>query len=121
MTILVPEFDLTREVSINQPNLSGDWTFVLTSQYSHQPLEMAATILETNTRFTTISITFPTGFGNAHKNGIYNWRLEKNLVTIEAGLAKIITEPGGGLGTTNFTSTPATEERISDVFYRPNY
>lgn len=121
MTILVNELFLTQQVSINQPNLTGAYTFVLTSQYSHQPIEMPVTIVSTNKRFTTISITFPTGFGDAHKNGIYNWRLETNLDTIEAGLVKIITEPGGGLGTTNFTSTPATEEREAEVFYRPNY
>tara|TARA_R110000803_G_scaffold80760_2_gene146614 strand:+ start:104 stop:469 length:366 start_codon:yes stop_codon:yes gene_type:complete len=121
MTVEVPEFNLTRQISINQPNLSGDWTFVLTSQYSHQPIEMAVTIIETNARFTTIEITFPVGFGDAHKNGVYNWRLEQNLVTIEAGLVKIITNPGGGLGTTNYTSTPDTEERVAEVFYRPNY
>ena len=37
------------------------------------------------------------------------------------GMSKIITEPGGNLGTTNYTSTPETEERVSDVFFRPNY
>ena len=121
MTILVPETLLTQQFSVNQPNLTGDWTFVLTSQWSHQPIEMAATIILTNARYTTLEVTFPTGFGDAHKNGIYNWRLVKNLETLEAGLVKIITEPGGGLGTTNFTSTPATEERVADVFYRPNY
>ena len=121
MTVEVPEFNLTRQISINQPNLSGVLTFVLTSQYSHQPIEMAVTIIETNARFTTIEITFPVGFGDAHKNGVYNWRLEQNLVTIEAGLVKIITNPGGGLGTTNYTSTPDTEERVAEVFYRPNY
>ena len=121
MTIVVPETLLTQQFSVNQPNLSGNWTFVLTSQWSHQPIEMAVTIIETNFRYTTLEVTFPTGFGDAHKNGIYNWRLVQDYRTLEAGLVKIITEPGGGLGTTNFTSTPATEERVADVFYRPNY
>ena len=121
MTIEVPEFNLTQQISINQPQLAGLYDFVLTSQYSHQPIIMAATVIETNARYSTLQITFPTGFGDAHKNGVYNWRLEQNLVTIEAGLVKIITEPGGGLGTTNYTSTPETEERVAEVFYRPNY
>lgn len=121
MTILVQETQLTQEISINQPQLAGLYDFVLTSQYSHQPIIMAATLIETNARYSTFEITFPTGFGDAHKNGVYNWRLEQNLVTIEAGLVKIITEPGGGLGTTNYTSTPEIEERVAEVFYRPNY
>ena len=121
MTILVQETQLTQEISINQPQLAGLYDFVLTSQYSHQPIIMAATLIETNARYSTFEITFPVGFGDAHKNGIYNWRLEQNLVTIEAGLTKIITEPGGGLGTTNYTSTPEIEERVAEVFYRPNY
>jgi hypothetical protein len=121
MTILVPELLLTRQFSVNIPNMAGNYDFVLVSQYSHQSITMPVTILVTNNRYSKLEMTFPTGFGDEHKNGIYNWRLVLNATTVEAGLVKIITEPGGGLGITNFTSTAATEERVADVFYRPNY
>ena len=124
MTILVTENQLTQQFTVNIPSMfaGGNLTFVLTSQYSHQATPLLVNkIVKSNARYTTLEITFPTGFGDAHKNGIYNWRLVQNAVTLEAGLVKIVTSPGGGLGMTEFISTPATEERVADVFYRPNY
>jgi len=124
MTILVPELQLTQQFTVNIPNMvaGGSLTFLLTSQYSHQPISLLVNkIVTSNARYTTLEVTFPTGFGDEHKNGIYNWRLVQNAITLEAGLVKIVTDPGGGLGMTEFISTPATEERVADVFYRPNY
>tara|TARA_R110001632_G_scaffold140151_1_gene256133 strand:- start:2077 stop:2184 length:108 start_codon:yes stop_codon:yes gene_type:complete len=34
---------------------------------------------------------------------------------------KIITEPGGGNGAIEYTSTPELENREADTFFRPNY
>ena len=125
MTILVPETQLTQQFSVNQPNLSLDaaeYSFILTSQYSHVATPLGVTVITTNARYSTLSVTFPIGFGDEHKNGIYNWMLNtSNGTTLEAGLVKIVTSPGGSLGIKEFTSTPQTEERVSDVFYRPNY
>jgi hypothetical protein len=123
MTILVQETQLQQEFTLNLTNLQlgAYYSFILTSQYSHQPLVIAATATVTNARYTTFSVTFPTGFGDEHKNGIYNWELKTATTTLEEGLVKIITEPGGGLGTTNFESGINKENRIADVFYRPNY
>ena len=72
-------------------------------------------------RYTTFEVQFPIGFGDSHKNGIYNYDMSTLTESLDKGLVKIITEPGGDLGTTNYTSTPETEERVSDVFFRPNY
>ena len=123
MTILVPEVELTQQFTVNIPNMTANQlVFVLTSQYSHQPLELSVnSVVNTNNRYSTLEVTFPTGFGDAHKSGIYNWRLVQNSVTLEAGLVKIVTNPGGNLGITEFISTPQTEERVSEVYYRPNY
>ncbi len=123
MTILVPEAELTQQFTVNIPNMTvNELVFVLTSQYSHQPLELSVnSVVTTNNRYSTLEVTFPTGFGDAHKSGIYNWRLVQNSVTLEAGLVKIVTNPGGNLGITEFISTPQTEERVSEVYYRPNY
>tara|TARA_R110000782_G_C14763121_1_gene408346 strand:+ start:704 stop:1081 length:378 start_codon:yes stop_codon:yes gene_type:complete len=124
MTLLIQETNLTVEFSLNQPSLSlaSAYIFTLTSQYSHQPLELDATAIESNERYTTFEVTFPVGFGNSHKNGVYYYDMSVALGTaFEKGLVKIITEPGGGLGTESFDSGIYTEERIADVFFRPNY
>ena len=124
MTILVSEAALTVEISVNQPNLvlNNLWEFVLTSQYSHQSLVLEATVINSNDRYSTIQVTFPTGFGDEHKNGIYYWDLKPvGADAIEKGLIKIITEPGGTMGTVPYESGIDTEERVSEVFYRPSY
>lgn len=123
MTLLVPESNLTLEFSLNLTNLTlgSGYVFTLTSQYSHQPLALDATVTVSNARYTTFEVQFPVGFGDSHKNGIYNYDMSTLTESLDKGLVKIITEPGGGLGTTNYTSTPETEERVSDVFFRPNY
>ena len=124
MTLLVEESNLTKEFSLNQPNLTlGQlYAFTLTSQYSHQPLVLDATAIESNARYTTFQVTFPIGFGNSHYNGVYYYSIsEVGDDAFEKGLVKIITNPGGELGTTNFDSGIYTEERVSEVFFRPNY
>ena len=124
MTILVPETQLAQQFTVNITNMSlvaGTYAFVLISQYSHVAMPMGATVITTNARYSTLEVTFPIGFGDEHKNGIYNWRLVQSAVTLEVGLVKIVTDPGGSLGITEFISTPAIEEREADVFYRPNY
>ena len=123
MTLLIPESNLTIEFSLNLTNLTlgSAYVFTLTSQYSHQPLEIDATALVSNARYTTFEVQFPIGFGDSHFNGIYMYDMGTLSTSLEKGLVKIITEPGGELGTTNYISTPATEERVEDVFFRPNY
>jgi len=123
MTLLVSESNLTLEFSLNLTNLTlgSGYVFTLTSQYSHQPLALDATVTVSNARYTTFEVQFPVGFGDSHKNGIYNYDMSTLTESLDKGLVKIITEPGGDLGTTNYTSTPETEERVSDVFFRPNY
>ena len=123
MTLLVPENNLTIEFSLNLTNLTlgSAYVFTLTSQYSHQPLAIDATVLVSNARYTIFEVQFPIGFGDSHKNGIYNYDMSTIATSLEKGLVKIITSPGGETGITNYTSTPTTEERVADVFFRPNY
>tara|TARA_R110002167_G_scaffold14657_1_gene59082 strand:- start:760 stop:1140 length:381 start_codon:yes stop_codon:yes gene_type:complete len=126
MTILIPETQLTQEFTVNIASMSGvspsTTKFILTSQYSHQPLTLDVNkIIISNARYTTLEVTFPTGFGDSHKNGIYNWRLVQDAITLEEGLVKIVTNPGGDLGIKEFISTPQTEDRVSDVYFRPTY
>jgi hypothetical protein len=123
MTLLINEASLAVIASFNVPNIDLKYTygFVLTSQYSHEPLILTALPQQTNDRYSVFSITFPTGFGDAHKNGIYDYYLSGPLGPVEKGLVKIVTNPGGGTGITNYTSTLAIENRVAEVFYRPNY
>ena len=124
MTLLVEESNLTKEFSLNLPNLTlgSLYAFTLTSQYSHEPLVLDAVAIFSNKRYTTFEVQFPIGFGDSHYNGVYYYDIaEVGDESFEKGLVKIITEPGGSLGTINYESTIYTEERVADVFYRPNY
>jgi hypothetical protein len=99
-----------------------DYTFTLTSQYSHNPIVITDTSLQyTGDRYTKLNIQFNSGFGNEHANGVYNYELSSINGSIEKGLVKIITNPGGETGITNYTSTLDIENRVAEVFYRPNY
>jgi len=122
MTLYVNEANLIVQFATNLPNLTNPtYGFVITSQYSHQPLVLTATVLETNDRYTLLSIPFPTGFGDSHKNGFYYYDIVDDETVLEAGLVKITTEPGGGNGAVAYEAGVITDERVSDVFFRPNY
>jgi hypothetical protein len=123
MTFYIPESNLNIRFTLNIPNLElGNYSFVLTSQWSHLPLTLTATSINTNERYTEFIMNFPNGFGDQHKNGMYYYDLVDNLdLVIESGLVKIITSPGGDMGTDNFNSGIDKENRVSEVFYRPNY
>lgn len=123
MTIYVDEAALTIQFTTNLVNLPlvSPYDFVITSQYSHEPIVLAANAIESNARYTRFETTFPTEFGNEHKNGVYYWELVQDGISFEKGLVKIITEPGGTMGTVNYDSGIDTEDRTAEVFYRPNY
>ena len=124
MTIYVLENDLQVEIAFNQANLvADDYTFTVTSQYSHQStITYPAELLYSNSRYSMFEVTFPVGFGDEHKNGVYYYELSSiSNGSIEKGLAKIITNPGGEIHTLAYDSGLVTEERVSDVYFRPNY
>ena len=123
MTLYVNEAQLGVEIAINITNLTigSGYELIITSQYSHQPLVLEAECVDTNARYSMIAVTFPTGFGEEHKNGIYYWDLTYLDAPLQKGLMKIITEPGGGLNTLAYNAGPITDDRVSEVFYRPNY
>ena len=106
-------------------NLSNTdaYDFEITSQYSHQTIQLANTLIANNARYSTMRVLFPVGYGDEHKNGIYNWTLKVtgSDTFIEKGLAKIITEPGGDLGTISYDAGVDAENRVADVYFRPNY
>ena len=111
----------TETVSINNVSIPSTVDFILTSGYSKEPVILAATRTQQNDRYSTIDITFPVEFKDQHKNGVYYYSIENGGTIYEAGFVKIITEPGGETGITNYTSNPETENREAEVFFRPNY
>lgn len=125
MTIIVDENNSNLvEVAFNQANapLGFNYEFIITSQYSHQPLVLLPECIESNARYSLFEVQFPAGFGEEHKNGIYYFDLVFDLVDVlQSGLVKIITDPGGGIDTIAFDAGPVTENRVSDVYFRPNY
>jgi hypothetical protein len=123
MTIYVDEANLLVEIAVNQSNLDLGFGYeiIITSQYSHQPLLLEAECTLSNSRYSLFEVTFPTGFGEEHKNGVYYWDLTYRSTSIEKGLVKIITEPGGGMNTLVYNAGVITDERVSEVFFRPNY
>ena len=125
MTIYVSEEEGNMvQFAVNVPNLTlgFDYGIIITSQYSHQPLAIDAECTFSNSRYSLFEVVFPAGFGEEHKNGIYYWDLvEWGQESLEKGLVKIITQPGGNINAISYNSGVITENRVSTVFYRPNY
>jgi hypothetical protein len=123
MTIYVLETQLNQQIALNIANigLGTGYELIITSQYSHQPLTLEAECIESNSRYSMFDVTFPTGFGEEHKNGVYYWDLTYLDTPLQKGLIKIITEPGGGLNALAYNAGTITDERVSEVFFRPNY
>ena len=123
MTLYVDAAAPTQYFYLNFANqVLQDYVLTITSQYSHQPIVLTATALSTNDRYTKYSVQFPVGFADEHKNGIYDYSLRVgDLEPLTYGLVKLITEPGGTLGTIAYDSGPDAENRVADVYYRPNY
>lgn len=125
MTIRVLESGVNEVDIYFNRNLSNTdvYDFEITSQYSHQTIQLANTLIANNARYSTMRVLFPVGYGDEHKNGIYNWTLKVtgSDTFIEKGLAKIITEPGGDLGTISYDAGVDAENRVADVYFRPNY
>lgn len=111
----------TETFASNNTAISGTVSFILTSQFSKQDTIIPATILVDNSRYTELELTFPATFKDEHKNGVYYYTIQNTEEVFEKGLVKIVTEPGGGNGAIEFIATPAIENRVADVYYRPNY
>ena len=116
----------TEKIASNNIGISGnDIEFVLTGQYSKTDTVFPAVITIQNSRYTELEVTFPLDFKDEHKNGIYYYTIQSTidseLVVFEKGLCKLITQPGGDNGAIYYDSGTITENRESDVYYRPNY
>ena len=104
---------------VNNPEYGFDvtWTFTMTSEYSQKPIidaSAAVTLVESNERYMSFTVDVDPTFKDKHTNGYYSWTLGPYN-----GFVKLITQPGGDLGTTDYVSD--NENRESTVYYRPNY
>ncbi len=111
----------TEFVTTNNIEVVGDVSFILTGGYSKTDTILPATIVFQNARYTKLEVTFPADFKDQHKNGIYYYTISNPSTIFEKGYCKIITQPGGETGTISYDSGVITEERKSDVYFRPNY
>ena len=120
MTVTINQSN-TFEMTVNQPNVSSTGTAItVRSQHSNDTLFFSAvSIVETNDRFTTVTCTLPTDFYKQHYNGIYEYELEANAEVVDTGLVKIVTQPGGDFGKSEYISN--NEDRQAKVIYRPSY
>ena len=128
MTIYVNELEPLVNIALNQANLpsgfgTGLYFFDIISEYSHQTVaSLRADVTTANDRYSMIQVEFPIDFGNSHQNGVSYYTLRNTVVgDIEKGLVKIITNPGGEINRLAYDSGPITEDRVSDVYFRPNY
>ena len=122
MTLFIKDYggEFAYLASFNQPNAEGTWSLELYSQYSHKTiLDVELTIYTTNDRYSEFYFFAPAGFYNEHLEGVYDYYLKKEGVSIETGNMKLVLEPGGETGTTPFVSN--NDERRADTYYRPEY
>ena len=122
MTLYIKDlgFEAAYLASFNQPNATGSWKLRLYSQYSHKDvLDVDLYILETNDRYTEFYFLIPAGFYNEHLEGVYDYYLTKDSVSIETGNMKLVLTPGGETGTEPFVSD--NDQRVAETYYRPIY
>lgn len=111
----------TEIVTTNNTEVSGTVSFILKGGYSKTDTVLPATIIFQNSRYTQLEVTFPADFKDQHLNGVYYYDIANETVSFEKGYCKLITQPGGENGAISYDSGVDTEERKSDVYYRPNY
>lgn len=121
MTIKILENQLTFEFAVDVPNTPETRIFLeVFSPYSNTVLfYQEATLLETNARFSRFICDTPTDLWDKHYNGMYVYTLYFNEDVVDTGSFKLVTQPGGDMGTVPHISD--NENRQSQVVYRPNY
>jgi len=120
MTITILEGQLTFEFAIDTPNIDVDTRLEVFSPYSNTTLfDLEAVLVLSNSRYSQFIVEVPSNFWNNHYNGMYIYSVMSGATTYDTGSFKLITQPGGDMGTLNHIST--NENRQAEVVYRPNY
>ena len=122
MTIEFIEENLTYSLYLNVSNVSSgtSQTLLVSSQASNtEILNVDFTIGVTNDRYTRIDFTIDSEIPTKHLNSMADYFVIIDGQTIDQGILKITTNPGGATYTENYISN--NENRQSKVYYRPQY
>lgn len=121
MTIKIEENQTDFTFAVNVADMPlGNYKLTVVSQHSNEELFIAAaTIIETNARYTLLIAPTTTEMWNNHWNGMHIYTLSADGITYDTGSFKLETQPGGGMGTKAHISN--NEMRQAEVIYRPNY
>lgn len=120
MTIRINENQTVFTISINTPNISTECRIEVFSPYSNTVLfDYPLTLIESNSRYTEFEADVPVDFWDHHWNGMYTYRVYDEAEDFDKGSFKLITKPGGDLGTVDHISD--NENRQAKVVYRSNY
>ena len=121
MTIKILQDQLTFEFAVDTPNIADTLcNFEIFSPFSNTTLlDLEATLIESNDRYSRFQCNVPVDLWDKHYNGMYTYILYKDSTIYDTGSFKLITQPGGDMGTHPHISD--NENRQSQVVYRPNY
>ena len=120
MTIKIIQNQATFNVAINVPNIIESTQFEVFSPYSNTVLfSLPATFVESNDRYSLFTVAIPTDFWDNHYNGMYTYNVYLGAETLDSGSFKLITKPGGDMGTVPHVSN--NENREAQVVFRSNY
>lgn len=118
MTFYFPTDATSFTFSVNLPNISGTNYLAVQSRYNKNVWSWALTIVETNDRYTTFSMTVTDEETEGHFNGVYDFEIQDDSANVlTSGLLKWINEDGGSMETVNYVSDNETREAYQ--FYRP--
>ena len=76
--------------SMNTPNVSGDITLMIESEYSKNYFAFDLTIVETNDRYTEFATDYTDELGDYDISGFYNYTLYQDSTPIMNGKLKLI-------------------------------
>ena len=122
MTIEFIEGDLNYSLYLNVANVTSgaSQTLLVSSQASNDEiLNVDFTISSTNDRYTRIDFTIDAEIPTQHLNSMADYFAIIDGQTVDQGILKITTNPGGGTYTQNYISN--NETRQAKVYYRPEY
>ena len=119
MTITFNDTDTQYQFSVNGEFATAN-RIVFKSEYSNRNLfDVSCSVLQSNARYTQLQFNTDPPLGNTHQNGIYTYEVYATDDLLVSGVVKVITNPGGGTGTTPYISD--NENREGEVYFRPSY
>lgn len=120
MTFYLPTGVTETSVYSNLPNVYGEHTLTITSQYNKNVWTFTLYPQITNDRYTKFTTSISSEDRVGHFNGIYNFTITNDVFeVVETGLLKWINEEGGSNDTVEYISN--NENREAEQYYRPQY